>query len=574
MSCAFDCKETSYFFREENKRKYKLIILIIASKESSYDYFTKCWREYMNSFEDVYSFLIYSDINITTDFFITKDTITYKSNECNIPGIFEKTTASMNLCTQLFDYDYLLRTNLSSFFHIPRLLTYLENQPKTNYIASQYYNLPNHPNKRPEQIAVNEFFGKELNDKFVFMHGAGFILSHDIVTKYLSVVRNDLVSFNKAIRLPDDVAISMLLFKCVEPIMNAETNWYFMPREFKSLHTVKYQCSKLIDTASVPNNIIHFRNKHDDSDIDNSLEHRNVDIKNYINQVRYFYNKPDFMKEEMETTLTITKPPKKIIDAFTFYNELDMLYYRLKVLDPIIDTFILVESTRTHAGAVKPLFYQENRERFAEFNHKIIHIIVDDLIEPDIEKGEQWLNEKYQRNCIDRGIVQLKLSDNDFIIISDLDEIPDPATVTLIKETATTIPYAELKQDFYYYNLNNRMNEIWLHAKIVTYSEYIKLGRKPSEIRLAKAPLAIEYGGWHLSYFGDANFVQNKLIQFAHQEFNLPEITNVENLQQKMKSGKDILDRSHVNITTIPIESNRYLPPHYKEFLSKFIVIT
>jgi beta-1,4-mannosyl-glycoprotein beta-1,4-N-acetylglucosaminyltransferase len=195
------------------------------------------------------------------------------------------------------------------------------------------------------------------------------------------------------------------------------------------------------------------------------------------------------------------------------------------------------------------------------------------LIEPNIEKGEQWMNERYQRNCIDRGIAQLKLSDNDFIIISDLDEIPDPATLDLIKETAQSIPYAELKQDFYYYNLNSKMNEVWLHAKIVTYSEYIKLGRKPAEIRLSKAPLAIEYGGWHLSYFGDAQFVQNKLIQFAHQEFNLPEITNVENLEQKMKSGKDILDREYVNIKTIPIKSNRYLPPRYEELLSKFIVI-
>ena len=573
MSCAFDKKETSDFFRVTPKRKYKVIILIIASKEPSYDYFTRCWREYMNSFDDVYSFFIYSDNTIKTDFVITKDTITYKSVECNVPGIFLKTNASMYLCGQLFEYDYLLRTNLSSFFHLPRLVAYLENEPRTHYITSQFYNLPNHPNKRGQQIIVNDFFGKELNEKFVFLHGAAFILSKDIVDKYLDVVQHDTVSYEKVFQLPDDVSISMLLCKCVEPVMNAETEYYFMPREYKNLNEVKMQCSRLVDPATVPEHVFHFRNKHDDSDIDNSVQHRNIDIQNYIQQVRYFYHKPEFMKEEFERELLDTNFKKRMIDCFTFYNELDMLFYRLNVLDSVVDFFVLVESTRTHAGAEKPLFYQDNMTLFEKFNGKIIHIIVDDLVVPDISAGEQWSNEKYQRDCIERGIEQLGPKDHDFIIISDVDEIPDPRTLALIKETAQPIPFAALKQDFYYYNLNSRMNEVWLHAKIITYSEYVNMDKKPSTIRLANAPLKIENGGWHLSYFGDSSFIQNKLIQFAHQEFNLPEITDLENLDSRVKSGQDILGREHVNITRIPIKNNRYLPPRYEEFLAKFIIL-
>jgi hypothetical protein len=97
------------------------------------------------------------------------------------------------------------------------------------------------------------------------------------------------------------------------------------------------------------------------------------------------------------------------------------------------------------------------------------------------------------------------------------------------------------------------------------------MGRKPSVIRLGNAPIIIGYGGWHLSYFGNAEFVQNKLFQFAHQEFNLPEITNIENLDTKMKAGQDILGRGNVQITQIPIKENHYLPPRYREFLSNFI---
>ena len=74
----------------------------------------------------------------------------------------------------------------------------------------------------------------------------------------------------------------------------------------------------------------------------------------------------------------------KIIDAFTFYNELDMLLYRLSVLDHVVDHFIIVEATKTHAGKDKPLFFEDNKQMFSRFLHKILHIVDDKLIVPDI----------------------------------------------------------------------------------------------------------------------------------------------------------------------------------------------
>ena len=44
----------------------------------------------------------------------------------------------------------------------------------------------------------------------------------------------------------------------------------------------------------------------------------------------------------------------KIIDSFIFYNELDLLYYRLSILDEYVDYFILVESKYTFSGDIKP----------------------------------------------------------------------------------------------------------------------------------------------------------------------------------------------------------------------------
>ena len=124
----------------------------------------------------------------------------------------------------------------------------------------------------------------------------------------------------------------------------------------------------------------------------------------------------------------------KIIDCFIFYNELDLLYYRLSLLNDIVDYFIIVESTHTFTGIPKQLFYNENKEMYKEFNEKIIHIILEDfpfkVPNINIFTNQPWQNEYYQRNSIKKGIDVIldKLNDNDIILSSDLDEIPDPNT--------------------------------------------------------------------------------------------------------------------------------------------------
>ena len=75
----------------------------------------------------------------------------------------------------------------------------------------------------------------------------------------------------------------------------------------------------------------------------------------------------------------------KIIDCFIFYNELDLLYYRLSTLYDIVDYFIIIESTHTFSGKEKKLFLNENLILFDKFKSKIIHLISKPLfIYPEI----------------------------------------------------------------------------------------------------------------------------------------------------------------------------------------------
>src|SRR5689334_5945992 len=114
-----------------------------------------------------------------------------------------------------------------------------------------------------------------------------------------------------------------------------------------------------------------------------------------------------------------------IYDCFIFFNELELLDIRLNILNEVVDKFVLVEATQTHQYKPKPLYYSDNKERFKAFHDKIIHLIVDEL-PPNPTNGPRnsWDMERFQRNCIARGLNDCK--PDDVIIISDLDEIPDP----------------------------------------------------------------------------------------------------------------------------------------------------
>lgn len=322
----------------------------------------------------------------------------------------------------------------------------------------------------------------------------------------------------------------------------------------------------------------------------------NYDLSNLIEQIEWVNNNDDKSKEIANNALIFAETyfscenqqkhikdsiykcvlqsrAKIIVDCFTFYNELDLLFYRLTILNDVVDMFVLVESNYTHAGNKKLLFYETNKHLFKRFHDKIIHIVVDlPYIAPNInyDKDEQWINENYQRNCIHQGISKLLLNKNDLIIISDLDEIIDPTVVLKCKNNLIEVKDGfSLSQDMYYYNLNTLHNEKWTTGKIVTYEMYITT--TPQQIRKNQnLPILLE-AGWHLSYFGDASFIKNKLIEFGHQELNNNLFTNKEFIENAVSNNKDLFNRHYVPISYKDITENSYLPHLHDIYLSPFV---
>ena len=104
-----------------------------------------------------------------------------------------------------------------------------------------------------------------------------------------------------------------------------------------------------------------------------------------------------------------------------------------------------------------------------------------------------------------------------------------------------------------YYTLTKLLNDAPFSTKCM-YSVTISL---PQDI-YKLTPIHIMNGGWHLSYFGDTKFIQNKIVNFSHQEINITE----EEIKERMDKGIDISGNNSVLYNNVKIKDNNYLPPN------------
>ena len=246
-----------------------------------------------------------------------------------------------------------------------------------------------------------------------------------------------------------------------------------------------------------------------------------------------------------------------IIDAFIFYNEFDLLEVRLEELYPVVDKFILVESTHTHSGLPKPLYFEENCTRFEKYSDKIVHVVhsAEEVSsdENPIVNALSWINEKGQRMEIFNHISEY--DHDDVIMISDLDEIPSRESVLLLNfQPFQTFPIA-FSQDFFYYDYTSFKGK-WSGTKAfkksqITDKSVIDNTRKALTPAQASAQgYNLIEAGWHLSYFFDLDGIETKIKSFAHQEFNSEGVLS--KIKQAVFEKKDLFGREWERITYKP----------------------
>ena len=132
-----------------------------------------------------------------------------------------------------------------------------------------------------------------------------------------------------------------------------------------------------------------------------------------------------------------------LIDSFLFFNEIELVELRVKYLEKIVDYFVIVEANITHQGKKKDWnFPKILGSNLKEFSNKIqyhqLNIDPDKIkneeswIIDDVKGDDAWRIENFQRNYIKTACE--KFSNDDILIISDVDEIPSRKKIDFIKK--------------------------------------------------------------------------------------------------------------------------------------------
>ena len=273
-----------------------------------------------------------------------------------------------------------------------------------------------------------------------------------------------------------------------------------------------------------------------------------------------------------------------IFDCIPFFNELDILKLRMEIMDPYVDYFVLEESTVTFSGEDKRMIFAQNRRMFDKFKDKIRYVAVTDSPMSGVTTHER---DKYQKNQLIRALTDCK--PEDIIILSDVDEIPNPDVLMQVIEHFDATKIYHLAQRMFYCFLD--MEEIsgnllsitgefpgvekkqWLGTKICSFGNLPKEGIvylrevSPTDERSVR----VADGGWHFGYMGgdgERDVVKRigiKVQAAAHQEYNSKRYLN--EAVDRLLCGEDIFDRN-AKFVRVKIDESYpvYLREHQKDY--------
>jgi beta-1,4-mannosyl-glycoprotein beta-1,4-N-acetylglucosaminyltransferase len=257
----------------------------------------------------------------------------------------------------------------------------------------------------------------------------------------------------------------------------------------------------------------------------------------------------------------------KIYDCFTYCGEDRLLEIRFKTLFNEVDKFVIIEGNRFFNGNIKNKKFDINK--FNEFRSKINYFYIEDFPEHD---GNNWNYEYFQRNKINLGLEGL--DDNDIVLISDADEIPNLNNKIFLKYDS-----AVFLQKMFYYKLNIlcydglKWNKKWPGTKSCKF-KFFKNAQNVREFRVKNyqwwrfdrsIKRYIEQdGGWHFAYLMNADNISKKVYGFGHEvshvlkneNFNIEELADKNRINQKIESLNDIYGRKNIKLKIVDIDKS------------------
>lgn len=230
------------------------------------------------------------------------------------------------------------------------------------------------------------------------------------------------------------------------------------------------------------------------------------------------------------------------------YNGEPIADFRIRILEDVVDHFVIVEGATTFTDQPKPFY----AEAAAFYDHPKVSVLR--VTFPPL--GDAWSREHLLRQCCGHAVRRLGVSDGDLIVSSDVDEIPDPEVLVGLEIDDVTA----MRQDFFYYNANWKKPQAWTMGTLIPGSkadvdfQQVR-GHHDKQIQC----------GWHLSYADSVEGIQRKLKSFSHTEFSGPKFTAEENVRECLTTGRDLFYRQHEDC--VRVEPPEALLPFHNEVL-------
>ena len=240
----------------------------------------------------------------------------------------------------------------------------------------------------------------------------------------------------------------------------------------------------------------------------------------------------------------------QIIDAFMYNGELEVLKFRLAHMNKLVDKTVIVESKWTFSGKEKTLCFKRDVAQIDPLLRKnILYFIID-------ENFKQWAcssekqrpgampdGEIFQKNFIlTHAIRTLNLKPFDYVIQSDLDEIPDRHLV--YSDVSRGKVCVQYRPHWFNFSLSNYLGlwewpSIWLYRYAYAVQEF----SRKKDIRKIQGQDPPVVGGWHLSYFLSPSQILAKLRSYGHWDSNRDmdlSASGIGEITKRMKVGGEI----------------------------------
>jgi beta-1,4-mannosyl-glycoprotein beta-1,4-N-acetylglucosaminyltransferase len=237
-------------------------------------------------------------------------------------------------------------------------------------------------------------------------------------------------------------------------------------------------------------------------------------------------------------------------DCFLFNQELDLLDFRLDLLQPVVDRVMIVEAPVTFRRARKPLHFAEHADRFERHRDRIVHVVANEL---DVPMSSPWDRERAQHAAIKSALEREGVASDDMVIVGDVDEIPAPEVLADLARSGVSAPSRLVLRHAVYF-ANWELPSTWTDGPMVAmgsqlghHSLGLLLGDPTAAWGETNEPM-IEGCGWHLSYLGGVRSVALKHEQLSDTSFDLWQDKDAAHLDRCLRlgvhfSGRSVLSR-------------------------------